>query len=93
MPGIWLKDDSQLDQARALIEEYTALVYQMIGRLSADNHSIAIAIADVPSKIRGYGHVKEAHLAKAKAEEVARLTQATTPPTDRQELPTLSQGN
>jgi len=48
-------------------------VDELCNGLSARNHEIAIAIASVPEHIRGYGHVKEEHLEKAKAEEAALL--------------------
>ncbi|MBU0796747.1 MAG: indolepyruvate ferredoxin oxidoreductase family protein [Alphaproteobacteria bacterium] len=59
---------------RRLITEYEALVGELLAGLSAENHGIAVALAALPDKIRGYGHVKEAHLAKAKAEEKQLLT-------------------
>ncbi|KZD12153.1 indolepyruvate ferredoxin oxidoreductase family protein [Oceanibaculum pacificum] len=54
---------------RRLIAEYEALIDELLAGLSAENHGIAVALAGLPDKIRGYGHVKEANLAKAKAEE------------------------
>ena len=60
-------------QERRLIAEYEAMVDELCNGLSARNHEIAIAIASVPEHIRGYGHVKEEHLEKAKAEEAALL--------------------
>ncbi|MGO4381830.1 indolepyruvate ferredoxin oxidoreductase family protein [Pseudoduganella sp. RAF19] len=44
---------------RALITEYRALVGELLSSLSAGNHEQAIAIANLPEKIRGFGHVKE----------------------------------
>ena len=37
----------------------------MLGKLNADNVRLAAEIASVPEHIRGYGHVKEKHLARA----------------------------
>jgi indolepyruvate ferredoxin oxidoreductase len=37
----------------------------ILERLSGDNHSLAVDLASVPERIRGYGHVKERHLAEA----------------------------
>jgi len=60
---------------RRLIEEYFATVDGLLNRLDADNLALAVDIASVPEHIRGYGHVKEAHLHKAQtrlAELMAR---------------------
>ena len=53
---------------RALIDEYQAIVDELTERLSPDNHGSAMAIASMPSKIRGYGHVKETAIKAARAE-------------------------
>ncbi len=58
---------------RALIGDYEALVDEIIGKLNADNHATAVALAAIPEKIRGYGPVKERNLETAKAEEAALL--------------------
>jgi len=50
---------------RALIVEYRALVDELLRSLSADRLADAVALASLPEEIRGYGHVKERHLAKA----------------------------
>ena len=52
---------------RALIVEYRALVDELLGSLSADRLADAVALASLPEEIRGYGHVKERHLVKARA--------------------------
>jgi indolepyruvate ferredoxin oxidoreductase len=49
-----------------------------MNRLDADNHAIAVGIAVIPEKIRGFGHVKARHLAAAKADEAALLDQLRT---------------
>jgi indolepyruvate ferredoxin oxidoreductase len=54
---------------RQLIEDYFALVDVIAARLTPENYRLAVALAEVPEKIRGYGHVKMRSLAKAKAEE------------------------
>jgi indolepyruvate ferredoxin oxidoreductase len=48
---------------RALIVEYETLVDEVLSRLSADNHAVALQLASLPDEIRGYGHVKERNLA------------------------------
>ncbi len=52
---------------RALIAEYEATVAEILAGLTPANHAAAVGLASVPEEIRGYGHVKDAHLAKAKA--------------------------
>ncbi len=54
---------------RRLIAEYEARVDELGRGLSADNVAVAAAIANVPASIRGYGHVKLASLAIARARE------------------------
>ncbi|UKE69677.1 indolepyruvate ferredoxin oxidoreductase family protein [Xanthomonas cerealis pv. cerealis] len=57
---------------RQLIADYERTVGELLDRLGADNLALAVEIASVPEHIRGYGHVKEAHLHDAKQRE-ARL--------------------
>ena len=52
---------------RALIADYEASIKTVLSKLSSDNHALAIALASMPEKIRGYGHVKLRHLKAAKA--------------------------
>ncbi len=60
---------------RALIGAYQETVSGLLPTLSTDNMATAIAIALVPEEIRGYGHVKERHLAVARAHEQELLQQ------------------
>ncbi|MBV9954991.1 MAG: indolepyruvate ferredoxin oxidoreductase family protein, partial [Pseudolabrys sp.] len=60
---------------RKLIRDYETLIAEIIERLTPANHATAVALAAIPEKIRGYGHVKARHLAAAKAEEAALLEQ------------------
>jgi len=48
---------------RALIAEYRATVEELLAGLSLDQLAQAVEIARLPEDIRGYGHVKERHLA------------------------------
>jgi len=57
---------------RALIGDYEAVVAELTAGLDHDNHGLAVQIAEIPEHIRGYGHVKDSHIAAAKEEE-ARL--------------------
>jgi indolepyruvate ferredoxin oxidoreductase len=58
---------------RRLIVDYEALAAELCARLSPENHALAIDLASIPEQIRGYGHVKEEHLRKAKAREAELL--------------------
>ncbi|HXD04626.1 MAG TPA: indolepyruvate ferredoxin oxidoreductase family protein [Burkholderiaceae bacterium] len=51
---------------RALIGEYRATIEELIAKLDAANLAQAVEIARIPEEIRGYGHVKERHLAAAR---------------------------
>jgi indolepyruvate ferredoxin oxidoreductase len=67
---------------RQLIADYEALLSKLLEKLSPENHALAVALASIPEKIRGFGHVKARHLTAAKAEEAALLEQfrAGVPP-------------
>jgi indolepyruvate ferredoxin oxidoreductase len=54
---------------RQLIIDYEALLEELLPRLAAHNHALAVDLASIPEQIRGYGHVKERHLKAAKARE------------------------
>jgi indolepyruvate ferredoxin oxidoreductase len=56
---------------RGLIKDYEAALARMVSGLTAERLATAIQIAAIPQKIRGYGHIKEASVAPAKAEEKA----------------------
>jgi indolepyruvate ferredoxin oxidoreductase len=54
---------------RQLIVDYETLLGEILDKLTPANHATAVALAAIPEKIRGFGHVKLRHLAAAKAEE------------------------
>ena len=60
---------------RKLIGDYEAMLDEVLAGLTPDNHPIAVALAAIPEKIRGFGHVKQQHLTAAKADEAALLEQ------------------
>jgi len=64
---------------RALIGEYRQTITSLLPKLTADNLGKLTAIASIPEDIRGYGHVKDAHLAKAKRKEADLLAQWRNP--------------
>jgi indolepyruvate ferredoxin oxidoreductase len=64
---------------RRLIGEYEAVLEEIISRLSAANHPTAVELAALPLEIRGFGHVKQANLNRAKTKEAALLTHFRSP--------------
>jgi indolepyruvate ferredoxin oxidoreductase len=58
---------------RRLIADYEALLDEILAKLTPESHALCVALAAIPDKIRGFGHVKERHLKAAKAEEAALL--------------------
>jgi indolepyruvate ferredoxin oxidoreductase len=58
---------------RALIGDYEKLVDELLASLTPHNYEDAVALASIPEHIRGYGHVKERHLADAKKREAELL--------------------
>jgi indolepyruvate ferredoxin oxidoreductase len=60
---------------RALVLDYEALIEEVLTQLTPENHHIAVGLAAIPEKIRGFGHVKLRHLKAAKADETALLDQ------------------
>ena len=58
-----------------LIDDYEAMLDEVLDALTPDNHHLAVGLAAIPEKIRGFGHVKQRHLAAAKADEAALLEQ------------------
>ena len=60
---------------RKLIADYEAMLDEVLAGLTPENHHLAVGLAVIPEKIRGFGHVKQRHLAAAKADEAALLDQ------------------
>lgn len=60
---------------RALIGEYRDSIDEVLRGLNAGNHKLAIAIASIPEDIRGYGHVKDRHLAAARPKWAALMNE------------------
>ncbi len=68
---------------RKLIADYEATVAMLLAKLDPANHSLAVELASIPERIRGYGHIKERSLIEAKARQ-AQLLAAFHSPTARQ---------
>ncbi|HXD84653.1 MAG TPA: DUF6537 domain-containing protein, partial [Rudaea sp.] len=58
---------------RALIGEYFVTIDELLAKLDRENLALAVDIASVPEQIRGYGHIKHAHLEKAQARRAQLL--------------------
>jgi indolepyruvate ferredoxin oxidoreductase len=56
------------------------VIEEVVARLNADNHAMAVGLAGIPQKIRGFGHVKERNLKAAKAEEADLLAKFRAEP-------------
>ena len=58
---------------RALIGEYRASMDEVMATLDAGNLPLALEIARIPEEIRGFGHVKERHLAAVRPKWAALM--------------------
>ncbi|XHS79750.1 indolepyruvate ferredoxin oxidoreductase family protein [Burkholderiaceae bacterium UC74_6] len=70
--GSWLDVFSRTEERRmerSLISEYEALVDELLASLSTEKLDLAVRLASLPEKIRGYGHVKLANVATARAQQ------------------------
>ncbi|OLU15111.1 indolepyruvate ferredoxin oxidoreductase [Pseudomonas sp. PA1(2017)] len=70
--GTWLdpfarSEERKLEQA--LIEDYERSVGQLLESLVTGHYETALAIAELPEQIRGYGHVKEKAVERARMHE------------------------
>ena len=63
---------------RRLLAEYEAEIERLLAGLDATNYDLAVKLASLPEKIRGYGHVREAS-AVAVAKEREALLSAKVP--------------
>ncbi|TAL32470.1 MAG: indolepyruvate ferredoxin oxidoreductase family protein [Alphaproteobacteria bacterium] len=72
---------------RQLIKDYKKTLEDITSRLTASNYDLAVEIASIPEHIRGYGHVKDDHLKRAKEAEASLLEKfgrPAAPPEQRQ---------
>ena len=60
---------------RGLIEKYFETIDMLLRDLNADNHALAVEIAELPMTIRGYGHVKHENVREAHARLEALVAQ------------------
>jgi indolepyruvate ferredoxin oxidoreductase len=66
------RPDSDRIAERKMLADYEALLDDILPHLSPANHSTAVALARIPEKIRGFGHIRARHTQEARA-EIARL--------------------
>jgi indolepyruvate ferredoxin oxidoreductase len=52
---------------RELIDEYTVTIDALLGQLSTETYQRAVEIARLPDLVRGYEHIKLAHVAHYRA--------------------------
>jgi indolepyruvate ferredoxin oxidoreductase len=64
-------EDRRLE--RQLLRAYEGRIEELIGKLGAENHALAVEVASIPEGIRGYGHVKRAHVEAAREKEAGLL--------------------
>jgi indolepyruvate ferredoxin oxidoreductase len=69
---------------RKLRDDYEQLIARFDSELTPGNYDAAVALAELPERIRGYGHVKERHLAEIAPLREALLAQFNKAP---RELP------
>lgn len=60
---------------RQLIKDYRSAMKRVVENLSAENYDAAMELAELPGRIRGFGHVKDAAVATARvrSEELLQL--------------------
>ena len=58
---------------RSLIERYERVVSSLIADLDHTNHAVAVEIASLPDRIRGFGHVKARSIDEAERREAELL--------------------
>jgi indolepyruvate ferredoxin oxidoreductase len=69
-------------QERALVDQYEAAIVSLLPALHPNNLAAALAFAKVPEHIRGFGHVKQRHLATALPQWEQLLAQFAETPTE-----------
>ncbi len=64
---------------RRLLTEYENLLAEFFDNLTCDNYATAVALARLPEKIRGFGHIKARHIAAADLERERLLAEFRQP--------------
>ncbi len=74
--GTWLDPfgkSAERRMERRLISDYEAIIDAITTGLTPQNHADAVALASYPERIRGFGHVKQRHVAGGEAEKTRLL--------------------
>jgi indolepyruvate ferredoxin oxidoreductase len=66
---------------RRLVAEYETVLDEIAHRLAPENQAVAVELARLPLEIRGFGHIKEANLHRARAKAVELLARLSVPST------------
>jgi indolepyruvate ferredoxin oxidoreductase len=84
--GSWLDPFGHTEERkleRQLAQDYEQLLRdKLLPELNAANHAAAVALARLPERIRGFGHVKLAHVATVRAQQqdlLARFASGEAP--------------
>ena len=80
--GTWLDPFGHSEERRTerrLIADYEGVIEELLARLTPDNYGLAVEIAQIPEQIRGYGHVKQRHMAAARRREAELLAAFRAP--------------
>jgi indolepyruvate ferredoxin oxidoreductase len=64
---------------RQLVRDFEARLEEILGKLTAENHAVAVGLANIPQKIKGFGHIKARNLEAAKKEEADLLARFRSP--------------
>jgi indolepyruvate ferredoxin oxidoreductase len=64
---------------RKLLADYEALLDEFLVSLTPENHAAAVALARLPEKIRGFGHVKARHIEAANIERERLFAELRNP--------------
>jgi hypothetical protein len=65
--------------ARELLDGYRADIERLLPELTSANHALAVRIASLPDKVRGYGHVRQASATAVSTERDQLLAQWRQP--------------
>ncbi|WP_025770990.1 indolepyruvate ferredoxin oxidoreductase family protein [Thioalkalivibrio sp. HK1] len=64
---------------RTLITRYEEVLTEVLQGLDHENHAMAIEIASLPERIRGFGHIKQKSITEAQARETELLRRFHSP--------------
>jgi indolepyruvate ferredoxin oxidoreductase len=74
--GTWLDIFSYMPERKLevkMIGDYERLLVDVASSLTPANHATAVALAELPLEIKGYGYIKDDNYKKAKAREAVLL--------------------